>query len=164
MSRPQLRALSNSPEDAEEVEIERSSLLSDVLTLVVSAEGDDRALRKATDNLELELLALPDVTLVSKLGAKPYEISIEVREENLRQFDLTIGSGGNNQILLYQSLFRSVEDEAGDLLLRTNNKGYKGKDFENIVIRSNPNGSILRLRDVADIRDGFIRNGLDSNI
>ena len=33
------------PEDAEEVEIERSSLLSDVLTLVVSAKGDDRALR-----------------------------------------------------------------------------------------------------------------------
>ena len=144
------------PEDAEEVEIERSSLLSDVLTLVVSAEGDDRALRKATDNLELELLALPDVTLVSKLGAKPYEISIEVREENLRQFDLTIGQVAaairSSSINLSSG---QLKTEAGDLLLRTNNKGYKGKDFENIVIRSNPNGSILRLRDVADIRDGF---------
>ena len=40
--------------------------------------------------LEQELLALPSVSLVSMLGTRDYEIAIEVREETLRQFGLTI--------------------------------------------------------------------------
>ena len=48
-----------------------------------------------------------------------------------------------------------IRTASGDLLLRTNNKGDRGEDFADIVLRSDSNGRILRLGDVAQIRDGF---------
>ena len=48
-----------------------------------------------------------------------------------------------------------IRTGAGDLLLRTNAKRERGEEFGSIVLRSAPDGSILRLADVAVIRDGF---------
>jgi multidrug efflux pump subunit AcrB len=78
------------PEEAEQPEVERADTVSDVITLVVSSERDERSLRDAAQRLEATLLELPEVTLVSMMGARPYEIAIEVSEETLRRFNLSI--------------------------------------------------------------------------
>jgi multidrug efflux pump subunit AcrB len=49
-----------------------------------------------------------------------------------------------------------LQTQGGDLLLRTNTKGTTGDAFENIVLRANPDGSVLRVSDVATVRDGFV--------
>ena len=59
------------PEEAEQPEVERADTVSDVLTLVVSSEQDEKALRIAAQRLEATLLELPEVTLVSMMGARP---------------------------------------------------------------------------------------------
>ncbi|MAD07595.1 MAG: heavy metal resistance protein CzcA [Gammaproteobacteria bacterium] len=144
------------PEEAEQPEIERADTVTDVLTLVVASELDERSLRNAAQQLEAELLELPEVTLVSLVGARPYEISIEVREETLRRYNLSIADVAaavrSSSVNLSSGEIRTA---SGDLLLRTNNKGDRGEDFANIVLRSDSNGRILRLGDVAQIRDGF---------
>ena len=144
------------PEEAEQPEVERADTVTDVLTLVVASELDEQSLRLAAQQLEAELLELPEVTLVSMLGARPYEISIEVREETLRRYSLSIPDIASavraSSVNLSSGELRTA---SGDLLLRTNNKGYRGEDFADIVLRSDPSGSILRLGDVAHIRDGF---------
>ena len=144
------------PEEAEQPEVERADTVTDVLTLVVASELDEHSLRRAAQRLESELLELPEVTLVSMVGARPYEISIEVREETLRQYELSIADVAaavrNSSVNLSSGEIRTA---SGDLLLRTNNKGNRGEDFTNVVLRSEPDGRILRLGDVAQIRDGF---------
>ena len=144
------------PEEAEQPEVERADTVTDVLTLVVASELDEHSLRRAAQRLESELLELPEVTLVSMVGARPYEISIEVREETLRQYELSIADVAaavrNSSVNLSSGEIRTA---SGDLLLRTNNKGNRGEDFTNVVLRSDPDGRILRLGDVAQIRDGF---------
>ena len=75
------------PEDAEEPDIVRAETISDVMTLVVSGALSEKELRRAAELVEEELLALPAVTLVSLVGARDYEIAIEVREEALRCLD-----------------------------------------------------------------------------
>ena len=40
--------------------------------------------------------------------------------------------------------------------LRANGQAYTGEEFSNIVLLTNPDGSKLRLRDVADVNDGFV--------
>jgi multidrug efflux pump subunit AcrB len=57
------------PEEAEQPEVERADTVSDVITLVVSSERDERSLRDAAQRLEATLLELPEVTLVSMMGA-----------------------------------------------------------------------------------------------
>ena len=144
------------PEDAEEPDIVVAETITDVMTLVMSSELGERPLRQAAELLEQELLALPAVSLVSLLGARDYEIAIEVREEALRRHDLSM-----NQVaaaVRASSLNLSsgeIRTGAGDLLLRTNEKRERGEEFEDIVLRATPDGGILRLGDVAVVRDGF---------
>ena len=144
------------PEDAEQPKIVRAQTLSDVLTIVVSSEMGERQLRLGAEMIEEELLALPGVSLVTLLGAKDYEIAIEITEDSLRRYDLTMSEVANtirrSSINLSSGQIRS---EGGDLLLRTNTKGTSGEAFENIVLRADSQGSVLRVSDVATVRDGF---------
>ena len=144
------------PLDAEEVDIVVAETISDVITLVVASERGERSLREAAEWLEQELLALPEVSLVELLGTRDYEIAIEVREEALRRHDLSmtqVAAAVRASSLNLSS--GEIRTGAGDLLLRTNAKRETGEEFEDIVLRAAPDGSILRLADVAVIRDGF---------
>ncbi|XOV89207.1 MAG: efflux RND transporter permease subunit [Pseudomonadota bacterium] len=144
------------PEEAEQPKIVRAETISDVLTIVVSSERTEAELRRGAELIEQELLALPTVSLVSLVGARDYEISIEVSEDSLRRYSLTIADIA--AAVRRSSLNLSsgeIRTEAGDLLLRTNSKRVRGEEFDNIVVRAEPDGSVLRLRDVATVRDAF---------
>ena len=133
------------PENAEQPEIERAQTVSDVMTFVVTSELDENMLRDAAETLADNLLTLPKVTLVSLMGAKDMEISVEVTEQSLREFDLSIdqvaGAIRASSINLSAGELRT---QAGDLLLRTNQKRMYGSEFGDIVLRAEPDGSILR--------------------
>ena len=48
-----------------------------------------------------------------------------------------------------------IRTENGNVLVRTEGKSYYGSDFENIVFRSNRDGTQLLVSDVANVRDEF---------
>jgi multidrug efflux pump subunit AcrB len=144
------------PEDAEQAKIVRAETVSDVLTIVVSSALGERELRRGAKMIEEELLALPGVSLVSLLGAKDYEIAIEISEDSLRRYDLTMTDVANT--IRRSSINLSsgeIKTQGGDLLLRTNTKRNSGEAFEDIVLRAGSDGSVLRVSDVATVRDGF---------
>ena len=145
------------PEDAEQPKVVRADTLSDVLTIVVSSEMGERELRRGAELVEQELLALPGVSLVSLIGAKDYEIAIEISEDTLRRYDLTMSQVAST--IRRSSINLSsgqIQTQGGDILLRTNTKRNSGDAFENIVLRAEPDGSVLRVSDVATVRDGFV--------
>ena len=145
------------PEEAEQPNIVAAQTTSDVITIVVSSELPELELRRRTEALEASLLALPSITMTQLLGARDYEISIEVSESTLRQFDLAMS---DIAAAIRQSSVNlssgELKTSAGDLLLRTNKKRLNGAEFEDIVVRANADGSVLRLGQIADIRDGFV--------
>ena len=144
------------PEDAEQAEVVASDLVNDVMTLVVSSELSEAELLRGAEALEEALLALPTVSLVSLMGNRDYEVSIEVREEALRRYDLTIAQVANAVRASSLNLSSGeLRTEAGDLLLRTNTKRLRGEQFEDIVLRARDDGAILRLGDIAAVRDDF---------
>ena len=149
------------PRRAEEPDIVRLETVGEVMTLVVSSELSDLELRKGAELVEQELLSIPSVSLVSLFGAKDYEISIEVKQENLRSYGLSISDVAS--VVRDSSLNLSsgeIRTKAGDLLLRTNKKSYSGEEFEDIVVKALPDGSLLKLKDIAQIRDGFTEDEL----
>jgi multidrug efflux pump subunit AcrB len=149
------------PRRAEEPDIVRLETVGDVMTLVVSSDLSDLELRQGAELIEQELLSIPSVSLVSLFGAKDYEISIEVKQENLRSYGLSIndiaGAVRDSSLNLSSGEIRT---KAGDLLLRTNKKSYSGEEFEDIIVKALPNGSLLRLKDIAQIKDGFTEDEL----
>ncbi|MEM1295831.1 MAG: efflux RND transporter permease subunit, partial [Verrucomicrobiota bacterium] len=99
------------------------------------------------------------INSASIIGVRPFEIAIEVAEETLLRYDLTLGEVA--AAVSSQSVDLSggtIKTLGGEILLRTKSKAYVGKDFEEIVVRSNPDGTKVRVRDLGTVTDGFEEN------
>jgi multidrug efflux pump subunit AcrB len=145
------------PAETERPIYQRNVWSQEVIWVSVFGDVSERTLKEAARQIRDDITALPSVTRADLTGARPYEIGIEVREETLRAYNLTLGE-------VAQAIRRSsldlpggrIQATGGDILVRTVGQAYVGRDFEDIVIRTNPDGSRLRVGDIAEIRDGFV--------
>ncbi len=148
--------ITNFPDDIEKPEVIR--VRDEMWALAVSVYGDmtDYQKKSLGDEVYDELRALPEVKEARLWGAGEYEISIEVTEERLREFNLTLTEVANavrtSSLDLPAGMIRSA---SGNVLVRAEGKAYTGSDFEDIVLRSEGDGTQLLLSDVAKVRDGF---------
>ena len=149
------------PENAERENVVVPKPTGSVVTLVVIGNVTPLELRRAAEQIERELLTQPGISLVSLAGDRDYEIAIEVSEATLQEFGLSIDDVSRAVRAGSLDLAGgSIQTQAGEYLLRTNQRRLTGEGFESIVIRNLPDGSQILLEDIATVRDGFTREQL----
>ncbi len=144
------------PENAEQITIVKTKVQSRVLSIVLYGEMSELSLRTWAEIVEDGLEQQPDISLVDIYGSKAREISIEVPENLLRKYNLSM-----DQVANAISAF-SVDLPAGNLStasseisIRVQNRNYYAPEFLDTVIKSNTDGSLLKLKDIATIRDSL---------
>ena len=150
-------AISTFPGLTEKPIIYKQEFQLHVVFLTVTGDLDAYARKAMADEIREELLRIPEVNAVDILGDRPYEISVEVSEQDLRQYGLTMSE--ISQAIRASSVDMpggSIRSEGGDILLRTEGQVYTGQEFSQLVLRTYPDGTRLTLDDVATIRDGFV--------
>ena len=151
------------PENAEKAVVVAPKPTGDVVTLAVVGDVGELALKRAAEELERDLLTQPGISLVALEGDRDYEISIEVSESNLRRYDLTFADVAAAVRRSSLDLAGgSITSASGEILLRTNKKRQTGDAFESIAVRTLPGGAVITLADIANIRDGFVRERLSN--
>ena len=149
------------PDDADAPEISVTTTVSAVMRLVVVGNVSERTLRQAAEDLEQALIAKDGVSVVTMQGVRDYEISIEIPQSILEQFDLDIGDVANAiQAASVNVSGGTIRSPSGDVLLRANTEAKQAVDYGRIVILSDFDGRRVLLRDIATIRDGFSDDGL----
>ncbi|MEL7042852.1 MAG: efflux RND transporter permease subunit [Pseudomonadota bacterium] len=146
------------PENAERETVSAPKPSAGVVTLVVVGNVSELELRRAAEQLERELLTQNGVSLVSLSGDRDYEIAIEVSEDTLQKYELSIDDVA--RAIRAGSLDLaggSIRTQSGEILLRTNQLRLDGEGFESIVVRNLPDGAQILLGDIATVRDGFAR-------
>ena len=129
--------------------------------IMVALHGDlNRFGRKALGNeIRNELLRMPEVNNIIFHGDRPYEISVEVSEQTLRQYGLTMSEVS---LAIKSSAVDlpggTIKSDGGDILLRTKGQVYTGNEFGQIVLRTFGDGTRLTLSDIANIKDGFVES------
>jgi multidrug efflux pump subunit AcrB len=133
------------------VEIKRT-----ILQIAVSADASEKSLKVYGERIRDSISSLPNVTQVELQNARDYEISIEVAEETLQRFGMTFDEVV--AAVRRGSLDRpggSIKTSGGEILLRTKGQAYTGPEFEQVVLRTEQDGTRLLLSDVATVVDGF---------
>ncbi|MFP4396912.1 MAG: efflux RND transporter permease subunit [Desulfonatronovibrio sp.] len=144
------------PEDAESPVVTKLINRHEVISVVVYGDLSMRSLRQAAENIRDDLLLNPGITQADLLGVRPYEISIDIPEDNLRLLDMTL-----QQVAARVS--EASRDIAGgeiktrdkDILIRTIERKYAGFEYEDITLAHTESGSELKLGDVGTVRDTF---------
>ena len=148
----------NFPDDMERPTVSRTTMDEArwVMGVAVYGDMDERTRKIMGQEMRDELLLLPEIKKIILWGVDPYEISIEVQEDRLREYNLTLNEVA--QVLRNSSLdvpAGMIRTSAGNVLVRTQGKAYTGESFANIAVRSQADGTKLLLSDVATIKDGF---------
>ncbi len=149
-------AISTFPEDAEKPVISTVEMMKQVINLILSGPADPLALRNLAQEIRDEIAALPEVSRVELTNAVDFEISIEVSEDALRRYGLTFDdvSRAVRQASLNLS-GGTVKTVGGEILLRSDTQAYVGEDFEEILLLRSPDGTRVKLGDVATVVDEF---------
>ncbi|MDG1945396.1 MAG: efflux RND transporter permease subunit [Halioglobus sp.] len=150
-------AIQHFPQEAEKPVISQPEILFPALTLQLSGDIDERSMKSLADEMRRELLTYPAISAATVVGAREYEIAIEISEQLLREYHLSLSDVA--KIISVSSLdvpAGSVRTENGDIMLRTMGQAYVQQDFENILLKTWPDGTRLLLGDIATVDDGFV--------
>lgn len=149
-------AINTFPANAEKPVVALAQHLHEVITVALGGPLSELEIKQITEQVRDDLLNIKGVTQVQLAGVREYEMTVEVSEQKLRQYNLTFDQLAN--AIRNASLDLSagvIKAQGGEILLRSRGQAYQKTDFENIVILTTAQGSIITLGEIARVNDGF---------
>lgn len=149
-------AISTFPSETEKPIVSSMQFRGQTISLIVHGDTDEATLKLIAEEVRDDISALEGISQVAVSYARPWEISIEVSEQTLRQYNLTMTQIAN--AIRRASLDLpggSIKTEGGEILLRSKGQAYRGYEYEDIVIVTRADGTNITLGDIAIVRDDF---------
>ncbi len=154
--RARIQSLRNLPKAVERVDIDDVGWETAAITVVLRGRADKLTLRHLAERLRDELGALPGVRRANLWNTVAYEIAVEVPAGRLRQHGLTLSEVA--EAVRKSSLDLpggELKGSAGEFQLRARSTAYDRAKLLGLVLRTYPDGTVLKLGDIAEVTDGF---------
>ena len=162
--RSEVERIPSLPELAEDPKVEQVTLRTPAIKVGVLAplaadggeEVSEAGLRDVAEQVRDDLLSLPAVSAANLIGARDFEIDIEIREETLRKYGLSLQKVAD--IVRRENLELpggTIRSQGGEILLRGKNKRYIGQDIAKLPLVTLPDGLVLTVGDLGTVRDDF---------
>jgi len=144
------------PDDAEEPVITMSTKKRDVMSLSIYGDVPDRVLREQSELLREKLLQHKSITLIELQGIRDYEIAVNINQATLEQYNLSLQQVATKiRTLALELPGGGIKTSQGEILVRVKDRKETGQEFAELPIISHNDGTVVRLKDIAEIVDGF---------
>ncbi len=148
--------ISTFPAETEKPIVSSLQFRGQTVSIALFGKTDEATLKLIAEEIRDEISGLEGISQVSVNYARPWEISIEVSEQTLRQYNL-------NMTMIANAIRRSsldlpggsIKTQGGEILLRSKGQAYRGYEYEDIVVVTNPDGTNITLGEIAAVRDAF---------
>jgi multidrug efflux pump subunit AcrB len=154
-------AINNFPVEAEKPVISLLTRKREVISVAIAGPYSEKEIRTMTEEVRDDLSRIPGITQIELDSVRDYEIAIEVSEDRLRQYGISLKQVADSIAKSAQDISAgSIKAEGGEILIRSKGKAYDREQFENIVVLTRPDGSLVRVKDLARVLDGFEESDL----
>ena len=144
------------PEDAEEPRVVIPTRRREVISYVLFGDQSEAVLRATADEIQDLLLQHPNITQVELGGIRNHEISVEVSQETLRRYRLTLAQIasriGSAAIDLPGG---SIKTDGGEILIRMKESRDFAEEYAKLPIVTESSGARVSLAEIARISEGF---------
>ena len=149
--------LQDLPRDAERIQVTELIPNMPVLQLNLWGNANEEELKRGIRRIKQDLESLPGMGSLMESGVRGYEISVEVDSDSLLQ-------NGLSPPLVSQAISAWMADlpsgvlktQQGSINVRTVGVDVQADAIEGIILRADPDGSLLTVGDVADVREGYV--------
>ncbi len=113
-------------------------------------------LKEIARKVENDLRAIDGISQITIRGYPDEEIEIAVIENSLLAYNLSfneVSEAVSRANILTTG--GTIKTDSEEYLIRANNRSYYGDELSNLIVRADQTGRLIRLKDVAEIRDRF---------
>ncbi|MGC9462252.1 efflux RND transporter permease subunit, partial [Vibrio genomosp. F10] len=152
----QINAINDFPEEIESPMVQELDWNEPVVDIAISANTTWPELKDYAEKLKRTLKLDYDVSLVEVSGFSDHQFRVELDLQAVRQLGISVGDIAD-QIKRQNVKLPSgnVETTDKNFLIRFDERRISPLELESIVVGSGPNGSLIRLKDIATITDQF---------
>ncbi len=144
------------PSGAEKAVIAKVRSTTPAIRMAVTGDVDLLALKRYSDVIYDDLMRSKKMSQISISGLPRLELSVEIKEDDLRRHQLTFSEVStaiaSNNIDISGGVIKNAKEE---IIIRSRNRSVDPDKIGEIILRGNPDGSYIRLRDVCDIHFQF---------
>ena len=147
------------PAGMEPANIRKAEFIAPAIFFAINGDVDLRTLKTYARTIEDDLRGIDGISKVVLNGFPDEEIEISFRENDLKAYNMTFQEAYNAVKAANIDLTGgTIKGENEELYIRTKQKKYYAADMQNIVLRSSPNGAIVYLHDIANVKDKWAEN------
>ena len=147
------------PAKAENPSISQVEFRDAVCSIVLWGDLPDYELKSLAEDYKDQILNLQGISQASISGIRDYEISIDISEAILRKYNISFATVSNavkkNGMNLSAGTLKTKYE---DIRLKAEGRRYSAKDYLNIPIITRSDGTIIRLKNIATVKDSFDEN------
>ena len=131
-------AIETFPEESEQPVITEMIMRKQVINVAIFGKVGELSLKRTGERVRDELLAQPGITQVKLSNVRPYEITIEISEQQLRKFGLTfdeVATAVRKSSLNLPA--GSIKTDTGEILLNDNGnyiRSYNPTSFQKVCM------------------------------
>lgn len=149
--------VSNFPTGMEPLVVAKQERIRQTIDFAISGDNIELAsLKQIGRQIENDLRAMEGISQINITGYPDEEIEIAVRETDLLAYNLTFTEVANavSQANILTT-GGNIKTDSEDYLIRASNKSYYGNELNNLTVRAKEDGTVVRLHEVATVRDRF---------
>ncbi|BBB30806.1 efflux RND transporter permease subunit [Neptunomonas japonica] len=144
------------PDKAEDPVVKELGRTEAVLSIAVTANNTMPELKALAEYYRNRLLALPEIPIVTVTDFSEHELSVRVKPDAMRQYQLSIQDVANLISAQAVDLPAGVlEGSQNSYQIRVENTRRTVTELEDLVILDNDKGGQITLGDIATIQDDF---------
>ena len=144
------------PVDAERPEVRVLMHQHAEMYLVLHGDTEESSLHELAEQLRDGLLQYPEVTQVKLAGVRPLEVSIEISQENLRRYGLTMDDVARRlRSAVVDMPGGALKTSGGEILIRMKERLDYGDQFARLPLITTADGNAVLLGQIATVVDGY---------
>ncbi|WP_458526113.1 efflux RND transporter permease subunit [Onishia taeanensis] len=148
--------LTTLPDDAETPSYSLSGRSRAVVELMLHGDSDALTLRHVSERLRSELLSSDGITKVELSGIRDRQVQVTLDQTAMRRYGLNhddLATRIGNEALNLAG--GSLDTRDGEYMVRYEARREGAANFAQLPVLSTQDGGVIRLADIARIRDGF---------
>ena len=149
------------PEKAEDPEVRRMTFQETAIRVGILGpprlgEQSDVKLREVAESVRNDLLLLSGVSDVQVTGGKDYQIDIEIPEETLRAYGLSLTEVARVvRRENYELPGGTIRAKSQEVVVRGHNRHLHGEEIAKLPLLTDPGGAVLSVGELGVVRDEF---------
>ena len=145
------------PVGMEPLIVAKQEALRPTITFAISGTNIPLStLKQIGRQVENDLRGIDGISQIQIAGYPEEEIEIAVNETSLLAYNLTFTEVARaiNQASLITT-GGTIKTNAEEYLIRANNRSYYADELSNLIVKSDPSGRKIQLKDIATVKDQF---------